>query len=93
MNNSQLISFLQAEIQRLRALGSPAARFAAAQLERSAVLLKFTGANSEEEFDDRIAANEASVAEQHYLHGFQEGRLRGIDEAKAVIRHFQWSRN
>jgi hypothetical protein len=93
MNNAQLIAFLSAEIQRLRALGSPAARFAAAQLERSAVLLKFTGANSEEEFDDRIAANEASVAEQHFQRGFREGRMRGIDEAKSVIRHFRWSRN
>ena len=93
MSNTELITFLMSESQRLRALGTDAARFAAAQLDRAAQLVSFTGATSEEEFDDRIAANEASVAEQHYLHGFQEGRLRGIDEAKAVIRHFQWSRN
>jgi hypothetical protein len=93
MNNTELITFLMLESQRLRALGTDAARFAAAQLDRAAQLVSFTGATSEEEFDDRIAANEASVAEQHYLHGFREGRLRGIDEAKAVIRHFQWSRN
>jgi hypothetical protein len=74
VNNAELLAFLQAEIQRLRALDGPCARFAAAQLERAAVLLHFTGANSEEEFDDRLAANEDSMAEQHFARGYAEGR-------------------
>jgi hypothetical protein len=76
MSTTELISFLVSESQRLRALGNPAARFAAAQLDRSAQLIAFTGASSEEEFDDRVAANEATVAEQHFERGWAEGRAQ-----------------
>jgi hypothetical protein len=81
MTNTELVAFVVAESQRLRALGSPAARFAAAQLDRSAQLLVFTGASSEEEFDERVAANEASVAEQHFERGWAEGRAQAHREA------------
>ena len=80
MNNAELIAFLQAEIQRLRALDGPCARFAAAQLERSAVLLKFTGANSEEEFDARVACNEEWVKAEAFERGWAEGRAQASRE-------------
>ena len=76
MSNTELVAFVVAESQRLRALGTDAARFAAAQLDRSAQLLVFTGASSEEEFDERVAANEATVAEEHYARGWHEGRAQ-----------------
>jgi hypothetical protein len=80
VNNTELLAFLSAEIQRLRALGSPAARFAAAQLERSAVLLKFTGANSEEEFDARVACNEEWAKAEAFERGWAEGRAQASRE-------------
>ena len=78
MNNAELIAFLQAEIQRLRALDGPCARFAAAQLERAAVLLHFTGAHSEAEFDARIAANEDWVRDEAFNRGYAEGRASAL---------------
>jgi hypothetical protein len=80
VNNTELLAFVTAETQRLRALGSPAARFTASQLERTAVLLRFTGANTEAEFDDRIEANEESVKEEAYSRGYAEGRASFSDE-------------
>ena len=80
MNNTELLAFLQAEIQRLRALGGPCARFAAAQLERSAVVLKFTGANSEEEFDTRVECNEDWVKQESFDRGWAEGRAQATRE-------------
>ena len=80
MNNAELIAFLQAEIQRLRALDGPCARFAAAQLERAAVLLHFTGANSEAEFDARVECNEEWVKEEAYSRGWAEGRAQASRE-------------
>ena len=50
------------------------ARFAAAQLERAAVLLHFTGASSEAEFDARIEANEDWVRDEAFERGYAEGR-------------------
>jgi hypothetical protein len=80
VNNAELVAFLQAEIRRLRALDGPCARFAAAQLERAAVLLHFTGADSEAEFDERIAANEEWVKEEAYNRGWAEGRAQASRE-------------
>jgi hypothetical protein len=78
VNNAELLVFLQAEIRRLRALDGPCARFAAAQLERAAVLLHFTGAHSEAEFDARIEANEAWVKEEAFERGYAEGRASAL---------------
>jgi hypothetical protein len=80
VSNSELLAFLQAEIQRLRALDGPCARFAAAQLERAAVLLHFTGANTEEEFDARVECNEEWVKAEAFDRGWAEGRAQASRE-------------
>ena len=56
------------------------ARFAAAQLERAAVLLHFTGANTEEEFDARVECNEEWVKENAFDRGWAEGRAQASHE-------------
>ena len=58
--------------------GWPLRRFAAAQLERAAVLLHLTGAHSEAEFDARIAANEEWVKEESFERGYAEGRASAL---------------
>jgi flagellar biosynthesis/type III secretory pathway protein FliH len=78
MTNLEFTAHVIATASHLRALGHPAARFCAAQLDRAAQLLAFTGASSEEEFDERIAANEASVAEEHFARGYAEGRAAAL---------------
>jgi flagellar biosynthesis/type III secretory pathway protein FliH len=78
MTNLELTAHVIATAEHLRALGHPAARFCASQLDRAAQLLAFTGAASEQEFDERIAANEASVAEEHFARGYAEGRAAAL---------------
>jgi hypothetical protein len=74
VNNTTLLAFVTAEIQRLRALGGPCARFAANQLERTAQLLRLTGANSEAEFDAKVECNEEWVKAEAFDRGYAEGR-------------------
>jgi hypothetical protein len=85
MNNSELLAFVQAEIQRMEALDGPCARFVRSQLERTAQLLRLTAADSPEEFDERVECNEEWVKENEYECGYTEGRSHGLAEAKAVI--------
>jgi hypothetical protein len=66
--------------------GTPEAHFVADQLERVGQLLDFTGARDAAEFYARIEANESWVKEEEYRRGFQEGRIRGIEECQSVIR-------
>jgi hypothetical protein len=72
--NTSLLSYVEAEIQRLRALGGPCARFVADQLERTAQLLRFTGAETAEDFAARVECNEEWVREEQFERGYQEGR-------------------
>jgi hypothetical protein len=72
--NIELIAYVEAEIQRLRALEGPCARFVANQLERTHQLLIFTAAETAEQFYERIECNEEWVREEAYNRGYQEGR-------------------
>jgi hypothetical protein len=72
--NTSLLYYVEAEIQRLRALEGPCARFVASQLERTAQLLRFTGAETPEQFYERIECNEDWVKQEAYDRGYQEGR-------------------
>jgi hypothetical protein len=81
MTNLELIAHVAATASHLRALGHPAARFCAAQLDRAAQLVLFTGAASEEEHDERMAANEAALADEHFARGYAEGRAAVLHAA------------
>jgi hypothetical protein len=74
VNHAELLAFVQAEIRRMEALDGPCARFVRSQLERTAQLLRFTGANSEAEFDARVECNEEWVKEEAHARGYAEGR-------------------
>jgi hypothetical protein len=74
VNHAELLAYVEAEIRRMEALDGPCARFVAAQLRRTAQLLRFTEANSEAEFDARIECNEELVNENTYERGYAEGR-------------------
>ena len=80
MNNAELLAYVRAEIQRLRALDGPCARFVRSQLESIEQLLRFTGANSPAEFDARIECNEEWVKEEAYGRGWAEGRAQASHE-------------
>jgi len=72
--STSLLDYIEAEIQRLRALEGPGPRFVADQLERTHQLLKFTGAETSEQFYERVACNEEWVRQEAYDRGYQEGR-------------------
>jgi hypothetical protein len=72
--NTSLLAYVEAEIRRLRALDGPGARFVADQLGRTHQLLKFTGAETPEQFEDRVFANEQEIQEAAFERGYQEGR-------------------
>jgi hypothetical protein len=72
--NIALLNHVKAEAIRLRERGGSHAAFVADQLERVAQLIVFTGAETPEQYDDRVFANEEAVAEQHFERGYQEGR-------------------
>jgi hypothetical protein len=80
VNNTELLAYVRAEIQRLRALEGPCARFVATQLERTEQLLGFTGANSPEEFDARVECNEEWVKAEAFDRGWAEGRAQASRE-------------
>lgn len=69
-----LVEWVDHEALGYRAWGSDAGNFLAEQMERVAQLLRFTGATTAAEYAQRIEANEFSVAEQHFEHGYKEGR-------------------
>ena len=87
VNNTELLAFVTAESQRLRALDGPCAGSRPRQLERAAVSLKFTGANSEEEFDARIECNEEWVKAEAFERGWAEGRQASREIAHGVHLH------
>ena len=74
VSNSELLTYVQAEIQRMEALPGPCARFVRSQLERTEQLLRLTGASSPAEFDARIECNEEWVKEEAFGRGYAEGR-------------------
>jgi hypothetical protein len=61
-----------------RSLGTPESRFVADQLERVAQLLKFTAAETPDQYFDRLFANEESEREAAFERGYQEGRMSVI---------------
>ena len=60
--NMSLLNHVKAEAIRLRERGGSHAAFVAEQLERVAQLIVFTGAETPEQYDDRVFANEEPVA-------------------------------
>jgi hypothetical protein len=71
---TSLLAYVEAQAREYRSLGAPSARFVAEQLERTAQVIRFTGAETPEQFEDRVFANEQAVQEQHFERGYQEGR-------------------
>jgi hypothetical protein len=69
-----LLHHVRDEILRLRAQESRSGNFMADQLERVAQVIVFTGAETPEQYVDRVFANEQAVQEQHFERGYQEGR-------------------
>jgi hypothetical protein len=80
VNNTELLAYIEAEIQRMEALPGPCARFVRSQLERTAQLLRFTGANSPAEFDAKVECNEEWVKAEALERGWAEGRAQASRE-------------
>jgi len=65
-----------AEADRFRRSGSPLAGFLADQLERLAQVIAFTGAQSPQDFADRLDVHERDLLASEYDRGFADGQSR-----------------
>jgi hypothetical protein len=65
-----------AEADRFRRSGSPLAGFLADQLDRLAQVVAFTGAQSPQDFADRLDVHERDLLASEYDRGFADGRSR-----------------
>jgi hypothetical protein len=72
--NISIINYVKAEAIRHRERGGDYARFLSDQLERIAQLIQFTGAETPDQFLDRLEANEEAVKEEIFERAYQEGR-------------------
>jgi hypothetical protein len=73
--------------------GTAEGEFLARQMERLAQLIRWSGATSPEDHEQRMEVWDEEVRRQHYDRGFAEGRIRGIDEAASVIRASCYARS
>jgi hypothetical protein len=78
MSNLSLVNHSLALAAHQRGLGTPESRFVAEQLERVAQLLRFTAAETPDQYFDRLFANEESEKEAAFERGYQEGRMSVI---------------
>jgi hypothetical protein len=56
--------------------------FLACQLDRLAQLIRFVGASTPNEFDERIEVLEADVREQWFRNGYEDGMEAGCRQAR-----------
>ena len=74
MKDSNIYLFTCELIRRHRAAGSPADLFIADRLEEVAQLLRFTGAETAQEFAARVELNEQWAREAEFNRGWDAGR-------------------
>jgi hypothetical protein len=74
MNNKSLINYVLALAAQQRGVGTVESYFVADQITRIEQLLKFTCANTADEYFDRVFANEQEMQESAFERGYQEGR-------------------
>lgn len=68
-----LAEYVDDEARAFRAKGTAEAAFIAANLERLAQLIRWTGATTPAEHDDRMEVWDADIAERHFDRGYAEG--------------------
>jgi hypothetical protein len=69
-----LVELVDHEATSYRAWGTPEGDFLARQMERISQLIRFTGAATPEQYEDRIEVLETEAREQWFDVGFAEGR-------------------
>jgi hypothetical protein len=83
--NTSLLNHVKAEALRQRERGGTYAAFVADQLERIAQIIVFTSAETPEQYEDRLVANEMAVQEAEFERGYQEGRLSVMSQSHPCI--------
>jgi hypothetical protein len=75
-----LVELVEHEARGYRAWGTSEGDFLGRQLERLAQLVRFTGATTPEEFDERLEVLEADAREHRYQLGYGDGLEDGRQE-------------
>jgi hypothetical protein len=73
--------------------GTAEGEFLARQMERLAQLIRWSGAETPQQHEDRMEVWDEEIRQQHFRRGFTEGRVRGIEECQSVIRASYFARN
>ena len=72
-----LLEIVEHEAMGYKAWGTPAGRFLADQLGRIAQLLRWSGARTPEDHEDRMELYDRELRDRHYDQGYQDGLEAG----------------
>jgi hypothetical protein len=78
-----LLEIVEHEAMGYKAWGTPAGRFLADQLGRLAQLLRWSGARTPEDHEDRMELYDRELRDRHYDQGYQDGLEAGRREARS----------
>lgn len=78
-----LLEIVEHEAMGYRAWGTPAGRFLADQLGRIAQLLRWSGARTPEDHEDRMELYDRELRDRHYDQGYHDGLEAGRREARS----------
>ena len=77
-----LLEIVDHEALGYRAWGTPEGDFLARQMERLAQLIRWTGASTPEDHEDRMEVWDAEIRDRYWDMGFHEGLVAGRRECR-----------
>lgn len=80
---TSLLEIVEHEALGYKAWGTPAGRFLADQLGRIAQLLRWSGARTPEDHEDRMELYDRELRDRHYDQGYHDGLEAGRREARS----------
>jgi hypothetical protein len=78
-----LLEIVEHEALGYKAWGTPAGKFLADQLGRIAQLLRWSGARTPEDHEDRMELYDRELRDRHYDQGYHDGLEVGLREARS----------
>jgi hypothetical protein len=84
---TQFLEVVEHEAMGYRAWGTSTGRFLAEQMSRIAQLIRWTGATTPEDHNDRMEVYEHELRERTYEQGYEDGRKDGCRESCPCCGH------
>jgi len=77
-----MLEIVEHEAEGYRAWGTPEGEFLARQMDRLAQLIRWTGASTPEDHEDRMEVWDAEIRDRYWDMGFHEGLVAGRRECR-----------